>query len=495
MKSCPVCGSQFDDLVQFCPSDGAGLVRAEPTEAARAEAARATVADTVASQPLTARPPVVTPTPADPARVSVRPRDPADPLVGTTIFGDYVITRKLGEGGMGAVYMAENPEIEQTIAIKILHGHAAQNEELVQRFNREAKVICRLTHPNIIRVFVFGRLPNDTIFLAMEFVEGRTLRDVIEREGHLDELRAIAIMRQCLHALEEAHELGIVHRDLKPDNIMLTDFRNVGEFVKVLDFGIAKISDQPGSREAKLTQAGVVYGTPEYLSPEQAQAKELDGRSDLYSMGVILYEMVTGCVPFHANTAVAILAAHVYDEPQLPSKVAQHEVHPKLDAIIARALAKNPAERYGTAMEFLEALEELESELTMGAATKTTVLDASQLSLVLEVSRAAQARREQQVLQSAAPPPLPGASSASPAAVPAPATPASSNQVLILWTVIAGLTALLIMVFAALMYVNQQRKAAMTATPAAETSTLDERPGALPGTARQAPLRPSSSST
>lgn len=471
MKVCPVCGKRYDSDVLFCPADGAGLVPMPSAE---------------------------TPIPA-----ASQLSSPSDPLIGSSIFGDYIIRKKLGEGGMGSVYLAENSNIEQSIAVKVLHGEAAQSAELVQRFNREAKVICKLTHPNIIRVFIFGRTPNDTIFLAMEYVEGRTLRDVIEADGHIETLRAISLMRQCLHALTEAHELGIIHRDLKPDNIMLTSFRDVDEFVKILDFGIAKIKDQPGSMNQKLTQAGVVYGTPEYLSPEQAQAKELDGRSDVYSMGIILYEMVTGVVPFHSSTAVAILAAHVYDAPQPPTSVAKHVLHPKLDSIIAKALNKDPKGRYQSAMEFLADLEELESDLTKGAATKTTVLDASQLSLVLEVSRAAQARRDQQEVLAAAsgvrvrsdvPPPMPNASGAAvqpnptapnvapeTAAVPAPNAgvsaarpmPApvaaySGNQVMILYTVIIGLVILLGMVVAALLYVNKNRNAA-----AAPTGALD----------------------
>ena len=482
MKVCPVCGKRYDSDILFCPADGAGLVPMPSAE-----------------------------TPIPPTAAAVAS---GDPLIGSSIFGDYIIRKKLGEGGMGSVYLAENRNIEQSIAVKVLHGEAAQSNELVQRFNREAKVICKLTHPNIIRVFIFGRTPDDTIFLAMEYVEGRTLRDVIEADGYIDTLRAISLMRQCLHALTEAHELGIVHRDLKPDNIMLTSFRDVDEFVKILDFGIAKIKDQPGSTNQKLTQAGVVYGTPEYLSPEQAQAKELDGRSDVYSMGIILYEMVTGVVPFHSSTAVAILAAHVYDAPQPPSTVARHSLHPKLDSIIDKALNKNPDERYQSAMEFLADLEELEADLTKGAATKTTVLDASQLSLVLEVSRAAQVRREQQGVLAAAsgvrvrtdaPPPPPSAAVSgaqpqptapqAPAAQPAPVASAGvprpsagvsearpmpapiendGNQVMILYTVIIGLVILLAMVVAALLYVNKNRTGTATGALDTPTQTLVE---------------------
>lgn len=381
------------------------------------------------------------------------PAAPADPLIGSRLFGEYVLVKKLGEGGMGAVYLAENASIDQKIAVKVLHGHAAESEELVARFNREAKAISKLTHPNIIRVFIFGHTEDGLIYMAMEYVEGGSLRGLIQREGHLDELRAISIMRQSLHALHEAHELGIVHRDLKPDNIMLCNFRGVREFVKVLDFGIAKVKEPASANQAKLTQHGVVYGTPEYLSPEQAQAKELDGRSDLYSLGIILYEMVTGVVPFQSPTAVAVLAAHVYDAPTPPQDVSKHALSPKMSQIILKALAKTPGERYPNAMSFLGALEELEAELVGEAATKTTILDASQLSLVLEVSRAAQQRRQ---VPATPAPPEPVAPVAAPVAAPAPAAvsapvPAARASVSpYLYVALAALVAIVIMLAAAL---------------------------------------------
>lgn len=428
MMICSHCGRQYPDDVKFCAADGQPLVAQKP---------------------------------APPPRADTHIPSADDDLVGRKLFGDYVIQKKLGEGGMGAVYLAVNSNIDQKIAVKVLHGYAAQNPELVQRFNREAKAIARLTHPNIIRVFIFGSTEDGLIYLAMEFVQGMPLRDLMVEVGRLEELRAINIMRQALHALNEAHELGIVHRDLKPDNIMLTSFRGVDEFVKVLDFGIAKVKEQDGS-SAKLTQAGVVYGTPEYLSPEQAQAKELDGRSDLYSMGIILYELVSGVVPFQSTTAVAVLASHVYDEPPPPSRVARHSISPKMETVILKAIRKDPNQRYQTAMDFLRDLENLEADLIGEAATKTTVLDASQLSLVLEVSRANQSRAK------VAPPPIVPRASAAASAPTMPNPPpqvqaarplavqpeaGSDTPTAILYTVVAGLGVLLLMVIAALVFV------------------------------------------
>ena len=488
MKICPVCSKRYEDSVLFCPADGAGLV---PMPSAETPVAGMPAAGNLPRKDASGG---TRPVASNTGRQSTK-KDPNDPMVGTFLFGEYEITKKLGEGGMGAVYLAENANIQQRIAVKVLHGEAAQSDELVKRFNREAQAISRLTHPNIIRVFIFGNTDDGLIYMAMEFVEGTTLRHVIQKEGHLDALRAIAIMRQSLHALQEAHDLGIVHRDLKPDNIMLMNFRKVREFVKVLDFGIAKVKENPGQQQAKLTQHGVVYGTPEYLSPEQAQAKELDGRSDIYSMGIILYEMVTGVVPFQSSTAVAVLAAHVYDEPKAPMEVASHEVHPKMDAIIRKAITKDTSKRYQTAMEFLADLEDLEQELVGETATKTTILDASQLSLVLEVSKQAQQRREQaDVLAAAKQVKVPGQSASAPKPEPQviPADPmgppttaplasaAPSPYILI---TVAALIAIILMLVLALMKANSQNNAAEASgsyTPDVSHERLEQAPYAPP---------------
>lgn len=292
-----------------------------------------------------------------------RPLTRPDDLIGQTIFGEYRIERKLGEGGMGAVFQARSSSIDQDIAIKVLLAEAAQSDELVQRFHREAKVIAMLSHANIIRVFIFGRMEqNNALYLAMEFVKGMSLRDALGGKP-MDELRAIKIMKQCCSALSEAHDLGIIHRDLKPDNILLTTFRKDPNFVKILDFGIAKIKTSEGQQEAKLTQAGIVYGTPEYLSPEQAQALELDQRTDLYSLGVMLFEMMTGRVPFNADSPVKILTMHVFQPPPSPNSIAGGRIAPTMEAIIMKSMAKKPAERYQNAMEMFKALVGREMEI------------------------------------------------------------------------------------------------------------------------------------
>ncbi len=283
-------------------------------------------------------------------------------FVGQRLFGEYQITTKLGEGGMGSVYLARNETIQQEIAIKILHGRAAESAEIVERFKREARVISMLTHPNIVRVFIFGRTDQNLIYMAMEFVKGRSLREQLQ-QGLVDELTAIKIIKQCCSALAEAHDLGIIHRDLKPDNILLCEFRGEPSFVKVLDFGIAKITEADGEQQQQLTQAGIVYGTPEYLSPEQAQAQELDRRTDIYSLGVILYEMMTGRVPFAAQSAVQVLTMHVFNEPEPAEQVAPQRVSPTMGAILRKAMAKKPEDRFKNAMDLFRALEAREREI------------------------------------------------------------------------------------------------------------------------------------
>lgn len=281
-------------------------------------------------------------------------------LIGRDFFGEYTIVDRLGEGGMGAVYLAEQDSIDQKIALKVLHAESAESDEIVQRFHREAKVISLLTHPNIVRVFIFGRTDDDLLFLAMEFVEGVELRDKLDGTP-VDELMAIKVMKQVCSAVAAAHDQDIIHRDLKPENILLTTHRGEDNYVKILDFGIAKLKHPDGQQGPQLTQAGIVYGTPEYLSPEQAQADDLDHRTDIYALGCILFEMLTGRVPFDANSSVEILKQKVFEDPPKPSEYAP--VAPKMEEIILTAMAQDRDDRFDDALEMFDALVVREQEL------------------------------------------------------------------------------------------------------------------------------------
>jgi len=261
---------------------------------------------------------------------------------------------------MGAVYLAEQNSIDQKIALKVLHAESAESDEIVQRFHREAKVISMLTHPHIVRVFIFGRTDDDLLFLAMEYVEGVELREYMDGT-RMDERRAIKIMKQVCSALAAAHDQQILHRDLKPENILLTEFRGEEDYVKILDFGIAKIKNPEGQQGPQLTQAGIVYGTPEYLSPEQAQAEDLDHRTDIYALGAMLFEMMTGRVPFDAEASVEILKQKVFEDP--PSPTDHAPVAPTMEKIILRAMATDRENRFDNALEMFDALVARENEL------------------------------------------------------------------------------------------------------------------------------------
>lgn len=274
-----------------------------------------------------------------------------DALLGTSIFGTYTISKKLGEGAMGAVYLAAREDTGQRVALKVLHPRTMGDEETVQRFHREARVISMLSHPNVVRVFVYGET-NGSPYMAMEFVEGTSLAQYLGR-GPVPEDDAVSMARQICSAIAEAHDLGILHRDIKPENILLSEYRGDSNFVKVLDFGLAKLT---GSNQ-KLTQSGIVYGTPSYMSPEQAQALELDPRSDVYSLGCTLYHMVTGEPPFEGNTAIRTLEMQVFQTPKPPAEIA--DISQELNAIILKAIEKKPEDRFSSAHAMLAALEQL----------------------------------------------------------------------------------------------------------------------------------------
>src|SRR5579864_2887467 len=230
---------------------------------------------------------------------------PQDPIIGQTLGGKYKVIRLVGEGGMGAVYEGEQQlgKAKRKVAVKTLHAHLSLDPKIKARFEREVGTVAELQHPNTIQVYDFGSNAEGILYIVMEFLQGRSLATLLEKEGAMPADRVERIMQQICGSLEEAHGRGIVHRDLKPDNVVLVDRAGQKDFVKVLDFGIAKRSNEADQSEQKLTQQGTVLGTPPYMSPEQFTGRPIDARSDIYSLGVMAYEMVTSRLPFQANTA------------------------------------------------------------------------------------------------------------------------------------------------------------------------------------------------
>ncbi len=321
-KVCPICKAEYSGGEVFCPVDAARL--STPSQLTSAGAVES-----------------------------------GDPLVGTTLNERYLILHQIGEGGMGIVYEAQHVVIEKRVALKVLRADFSSQSEVVQRFRQEAKSASRIGHEHIVDISDFGETPTGQCYFVMEYLEGEDLANVLAREGTVAPARAADLVLQCARALGAAHSKGIVHRDMKPENIFLTHREANEDFVKIVDFGIAKMSDveTPGAPGRKLTKTGMIFGTPEYMSPEQAGGKELDHRVDIYALGVILYEMVTGRVPFVGDSFMGILTQHMFETPLPLRKVnPQVEVSSELDAVIFRALAKDPDERYQTMEELAEAI-------------------------------------------------------------------------------------------------------------------------------------------
>jgi serine/threonine-protein kinase len=278
-----------------------------------------------------------------------------DPLVGRVLPGGYVILDLVGIGGMGRVYRAEQTNLGRTVAVKIIHPHLVGEENAAARFITEARAASRLNHPNSVAVIDFGKTEDGQLYLVMEFLRGKDLARIAYEEGPLTFRRIVSILRQTLAALSEAHHLGIIHRDLKPENIILEQTRTGQDFVKVVDFGLAKI--RIDAVQPNITSPGIVCGTPEYMSPEQGRGDPLDARSDLYAVGVIFYQLLTGRLPFEAESPTQVVLMHITEQPQDPRKVVPERSIPSLIAdVCLMALAKDPNHRFANADEFGDAL-------------------------------------------------------------------------------------------------------------------------------------------
>ncbi|MCC6622828.1 MAG: serine/threonine protein kinase [Deltaproteobacteria bacterium] len=286
-----------------------------------------------------------------------------DPLIGSVINERFHIVSKIGAGGMGAVYRAKQLGMNRDVAIKVLLRELTENEVVLRRFHLEALAVSKLKHPNTIQIFDFGETSDGLLYIAMELLEGRPLAKVLSEERQLSVQRALRVIEQTCKSLREAHSKGIVHRDLKPDNIFLSAVGEDGDFVKVLDFGVAKVAEGDGQQKT-LTKAGSIFGTPKYMSPEQSRGSELDARSDIYALGVILYELITGKVPFNADNPLGILIKHIQEVPPPIALTRPDLVVPEsVERFVLRLLAKSPEDRPQTAEAMIREIEKLLQEL------------------------------------------------------------------------------------------------------------------------------------
>jgi serine/threonine-protein kinase len=287
-----------------------------------------------------------------------------DPLTYQTLDEKYYLEERLGEGGMGTVYRARHLLMDRPVAIKVLHPQFVEKEPARMRFQLEARAAVRLHHPNAVSVTDFGQTPDGLVYIVMELLKGHTLREILAKEAPLETARAISIMLQASDAVAAAHEAGIIHRDLKPSNILVTKSADAPSVVKVLDFGIAKLAADTleGEDASELTLPGTPIGTPRYMSPEQHEGREITPATDVYSLGILLYEMLTGMAPFTGTSVVEIAIKHADDPPRAPREIVA-AIPEDVERVVLHALEKEPEARPANAAEFHQELLETAERL------------------------------------------------------------------------------------------------------------------------------------
>jgi serine/threonine protein kinase len=322
MKYCPICERNYADDIDVCELDGATLRQSQAA---------------------------------------------ADIWVGKTIKGRYRVIQKLGEGGMATVYLVEQINIERKAALKLLHGQYASDQEFVRRFRQEAKLAASLNHSNVIKVYDFDQAEDGSLFISMEYLEGKNLKEVMQT-GSIDIARAVRLAIQIAEGLLTAHRAGVIHRDIKPENIMVV---GDGNEIKLMDFGIARLRESGAA--TRLTRAGMIMGTPLYMAPEQIEGGEVTEKTDIYAFGIVLYEMLSGTAPFRAPTPAAILMKHLKEIP-LPLRKVRGEVPAAIEKVVSRALEKKPDRRPANMAEIVESLKDIEARLPRDRVAKTLLM-------------------------------------------------------------------------------------------------------------------------
>lgn len=349
MRRCQKCGQDMPDDARYCFRDGTRLSRGDER-----------------------------------GQAYEQPPPAADVRLGSTVGGRYRIIAQLGEGGMGTVYLARHQTLGKLVAVKYLHDELAVDTGSVERFFIEAKAAARLDHSNIVSIYDFGRDQYGSYFLVMEYAEGKGLHEIIARNAPLEQLRVLAILRQLLSAVSAAHRASIVHRDLKPENIIVTRGRGEREVIKILDFGLAKVLGDK-TANTPLTLEGQFIGTPAYVSPEQIRSNPLDGRSDLYSIGTIAYELLTGAPPFE-GAHLTVLRNHLFKEPTPLSENPRADgTDPRLAKLVMKLLAKKPKDRFPKADAVLARLDRI--ELRLNEELTVTATDEPSLSFAIQGRR------------------------------------------------------------------------------------------------------------